>query len=207
METSDIGFIESINRHQSTFGLSLDPAAIARLAVYYDIVQLHNPLLHLVGPCSAEVFAIRHILESLTLVKHLPQSATLADIGAGAGLPSIPCLLVRDDLRAALIESKAKKTAFLEVSTSELGITDRVDIINRQFEESDAAAARYVTCRALDKFSDKLPRLLRWAGPRNLLLFGGENLQAALELSGAEFSRELMPMSERRFLFVIKRGL
>ncbi|MEJ7622650.1 MAG: RsmG family class I SAM-dependent methyltransferase [Pyrinomonadaceae bacterium] len=206
METIAADFVESIKRHQSAFGLSLDPAPIQQLADYYSLIQLHNPLLHLVGPCSAEEFAIRHILESLTLLKHLPINATLADVGAGAGLPSIPCLLVRVDLRAVLIESKAKKTAFLEVSARELGITDRVSIINRQFEESDAAESRYVTCRALDKFSDKLPRLLRWAGPRTLWLFGGENLHAALEANGVQFVSELMPMSERRFLFVIDRG-
>ena len=152
METSAADFVESIRRHQSAFGLSLDPAPIEQLAGYYDLIHLHNPLLHLVGPCSAEEFAIRHILESLALLQHLPKNATLADVGAGAGLPSIPCLLVREDLRAGLVESKAKKTAFLDLSVRELGIADRATIINRQFEESDAAESRYVTCRALISF-------------------------------------------------------
>ena len=32
---------------------------------FYDLIQEHNPILHLVGPMSAEEFAIRHVLESL----------------------------------------------------------------------------------------------------------------------------------------------
>src|SRR5688572_25477495 len=94
-------FIGSIREHGAAFGLNIPDASIDRLADYYDLVQKHNPLLHLVGPCSAEEFAVKHILESLTLFPHLPPNWKFADVGAGAGLPSIPCLIVRDDLRAS----------------------------------------------------------------------------------------------------------
>jgi hypothetical protein len=58
-----------------------------------------------------------------------------------------------------------------------------------------------VTCRALDKFSDKLPRLLRWAGDRTFLFFGGPSLQDALERQRMNFDSKLMPLSEQRYLF------
>jgi 16S rRNA (guanine(527)-N(7))-methyltransferase RsmG len=195
-------FINAVSKHQNIFGLSLPADTIDRLADYYELVQEHNDLLHLVAPCSAEEFAIRHILESLTLLEHLPDRARFADIGAGAGLPSIPCLLVRDDLRAVLIESKPKKSNFLEMAVSKLGIRDRVEIIDRQFEEVPAGTFEYVTCRALDKFTNKLPRLLKWSGRRKLLLFGGNNLRDKLQQNAAIVSEQLTPMSEQRFLFV-----
>ena len=94
--------------------MELSASSVERLADYYELVQEHNPLLHLVAPCPPEEFAVRHILESLTLLEYLPTGAKFADVGAGAGLPSIPCLLVRDDLRSVLIESKEKKARFLE---------------------------------------------------------------------------------------------
>ena len=65
----------------------------ATLADYYELVQANNPLLHLVAPSSPEEFAVRHVLESLALLKFLPERAKFADVGAGAGLPSIPCLI------------------------------------------------------------------------------------------------------------------
>src|SRR5206468_1156636 len=99
-------FIRAISDNQSAFGLQLTNEAVERLAHYYELVQEHNGLLHLVGPCSTEEFAVRHILESLSLLKYLRPSSRFADVGAGAGLPSIPCLLVRDDVSAVLIESK-----------------------------------------------------------------------------------------------------
>lgn len=195
-------FINAINTHRSAFGLELPDTAIERLADYYELVQEHNPLLHLVAPCSPEEFATRHILESLTMLKFLPANTKFADVGTGAGLPSIPCLLVREDLRAMLIESKEKKAKFLEEAVQHLELSGRVRVAAKQFQEVDPADCQVVTCRALDKFVEKLPRLLKWSMRRRLLLFGGENLKTALQKGRVEFAQELMPLSEQRFLFV-----
>lgn len=197
-------FISALKTNQILFGVDLPDKSIDSLAEYYEFVLEHNPLLHLVGPCSPEEFATRHILESLTLLEYLPKGAKFADIGAGAGLPSIPCLLVDEDLRATLIESKEKKTKFLELAVSELGIAKRAEIVKRQFEEADPGNAEFITCRALDKFTEKLPRLIKWARKRQMLLFGGENLKKALQDQKVAFDQKLMPLSEKRFLFVIK---
>lgn len=195
-------FTESIKKHQSAFDLNLSDGTIARLFNYYELLQEHNALLHLVAPISAEEFAVRHVLESLTLLEFLPAGASFADIGTGAGLPSIPCLIARDDLRGILVESKPKKADFLAAAIDRLNIEKRVRIINKQFEEAEKPAVSFVACRALDKFADKLPRLLKWSGDANLLFFGGGNLREALEKQRVKFNEKLMPLSERRFLFI-----
>ena len=194
-------FIEALHLNQAAFGIRLNDVQTTRLAEYYELVLRHNPLLHLVAPCSQREFAIRHILESLTLLEHLPHSAKFADVGPGAGLPSVPCLLVRDDLSATLIESKEKKARFLGLAVRELGLSDRALIVNKQFEEASPGDADHVTCRALDKFTEKVPRLIRWARGRRLLLFGGPTLAHALEQANAVSERSLLPLAERRFLF------
>ncbi len=198
-------FIQAIKTHQPAFGLELSGEAIGRLANYYDLVMQHNALLHLVAPCSAEEFAIRHILESLILLEYLPVGAKFADVGAGAGLPSIPCLLVRKDLKAILIESKEKKTNFLEIVVEKLSLAAQMQIVTKQFMEADPADCRYITCRAIDKFTEKLPRLIKWSGRRQMLLFGGENLKESLQTEKVHFTQKLLPLSEQRFLFVIER--
>ena len=71
-------FIDSLIEHQTTFHVELATEAVERIADYYEIVQEHNALLHLVGPCSPEEFATRHILESLTLLDHLPNGVWFA---------------------------------------------------------------------------------------------------------------------------------
>lgn len=199
-------FIQAIKTHQSAFSLELSEEAIDRVADYYDLVIEHNPLLHLVGPCSPEEFAIRHILESLMLLEYLPQDTRFVDVGTGAGLPSIPCLLVRDDLHAVLIESKDKKAKFLDDAIKNLGLNNKAEIVNRQFDEAVPTNCRFVTCRALDKFSEKLPRLIKWSGKRQMLLFGGPTLGETLRRCHVSFSAELMPMSRQRFLYVSDRS-
>lgn len=198
-------FISAIQFNQAGFGLELIDARIDRLADYYELIQLHNPVLHLVAPCSAEEFAVRHVLESLTLLEFLSRGARFADVGTGGGLPSIPCLLVRDDLTAVLIESKEKKARFLNEAAERLGISETAVIVNRQFEEVTDRDFSFVTCRALDKFTEKLPRLLKWSGQRRLLFFGGNSLAEFLIKASLKFEKRLMPLSEQRFLFIIDR--
>jgi 16S rRNA (guanine527-N7)-methyltransferase len=195
-------FITATEINKAAFNVLLSGDAVAKLSIYYGLVQQHNPILHLVAPCSPEEFAVRHILESLTLLEHLPKNAKFVDVGAGGGLPSLPCLIARDDLRAALIESKAKKAAFLETAIGELGLSDRAIVENRQFTETDPGDAAFVTCRAIDRFRETLPRLIKWSGERSLLFFGGPDLGTEMRRLRSSVSQKLMPLSERRYLFI-----
>ena len=197
-------FIKGIENYQNVFGLNLSKEKILALADYFDLIQKHNEILHLVAPVSPEEFATRHILESLTVLQFLPEKARFADVGTGAGLPGIPCLIVREDLRGVLIESKLKKTNFLKEVLSKCFLENRAKIINRQFEEIQKPDVSYVLCRALDKFSQKLPKLLRWSGKSNLLFSGGNALREELRRNGVKFEEKLMPLSEQRFLFIVK---
>ncbi len=199
-----MNFSESIKLHQKTFGIDLSDDKISALDSYYQLIQQHNDILHLVAPCEAEEFATRHILESLVLLEFLPINAKFADIGTGAGLPSIPCLIVREDLRGVLIESKAKKVNFLIEAVEKCGLENRARIVNRQFEEIVNIDCKYVTCRALDKFTKKLPNILLWAEKCNLLFFGGNSLRDELKKNRVKFNWRLMPLSEQRFLFMSK---
>lgn len=194
-------FLSALTTNAPAFDMNIGEAESERLLHFYEIVQRENPLLHLVAPSGVEEFVVRHILESLYLLRFLPENARLVDVGPGAGLPSVPCVLVRDDISAVLIESKEKKARYLENAANELGISERVTVVNRQFEET-RPDADLITCRALDKFTQKLPRLLKWGKGAKMLLFGGEALAAELEKHGVNAKAVLLPMSERRFLFL-----
>ncbi|MBA3634517.1 MAG: 16S rRNA (guanine(527)-N(7))-methyltransferase RsmG [Acidobacteria bacterium] len=202
MNNSHQRFINALKINQQSFNVSLSTEKIKELAVYYELVQEHNQFLHLVAPCSPEEFVVRHILESLTLLEFLPKNAKFADVGAGAGLPSIPCLILREDLHGILIESKLKKADFLQEVLAICKLNSRAEILNRQFEELERGDVCYVLCRALDKFTQKLSKLLKWSGNCTLLFFGGNALREELKKYGVKFEEKLMPLSEQRFLFV-----
>lgn len=194
-------FISAINTDQAAFGLELDAQTIQRLADYHDLVMEHNPLLHLVGPCEPEEFAVRHILESLFLLRYLPDGSRFVDVGTGAGLPSIPCLIANETLMATLIESKQRKAAYLSETLLSLGLDKRSMVVNKQFQEATPGNSAVITSRALDKFTERLPRLLKWSQGRKLVLFGGDNMRSALDDAGISHQQTILPMSERRFIF------
>ena len=181
-----------------SFNLDLPAETISRLGEYYSLLTRWNDRLHLVAPCSPEEFAVRHVLESLLLLQHLPPGARVVDIGSGGGLPIIPCLIARADLQATLIESSQKKAVFLREASRSLQAT----IIAQRFEQVDPPPVDFITCRALDQFTQKLPALINWAGGKTLLLFGGESLREELRKANVTFEAFLIPQSEKRFLFL-----
>ena len=199
-------FIRALETNQEAFGISLSVEKFFNLAKYYELVCQHNDILHLVAPSPPETFAVRHILESLFAEKFLLKNARFADIGTGAGLPAVPCLIARKDTRGVLIESKLKKANFLREVLAECKLEDRACILDRQFEELPKPDVSYVLCRALDKFSEKLPKILKWSADCNLLFFGGNALRDALKNNGVKFEEKLLPLSERRFLFVSRKN-
>lgn len=190
-------FEQTLLSNMSAFGVELSPDALAGLAIYYSLLRRWNDRLHLVAPCAPEQFALRHVLESFILLEHLPEAATIADIGSGAGLPTLPCLIARPDLEATLIESSQKKTVFLREALS--AVDRKATIIARRFEEIEAPEVSFVTSRALDQFVRKIRILVEWAPDGcTLLLFGGEELRKELKT----YEAFLIPGSERRYLFV-----
>ena len=198
-------FISAFESNCDAFGVSLSTEKIFNLAKYYELIEKHNAQLHLVAPSDTETFVTRHILESLYAEKFLPKNAKFADLGTGAGLPAVPLLIARKDLRGVLVESKLKKANFLEEVLAECKLQDRAEILDRQFEELPKPDVSCVLCRALDKFTQKLPRILKWSGNCTLLFFGGNALREEVQKNGVKYEQKLLPLSEQRFLFISQK--
>jgi 16S rRNA (guanine(527)-N(7))-methyltransferase RsmG len=197
-------FEETLLQEMERYALELSRETLERLSSYYELLLTWNNRLHLVAPCSPEEFASRHILESLILVSHLPHGAKVADVGSGSGLPVLPCLIARPDLTATLIESSRRKAVFLREALNKTDTAHLAAIVARPFEEVTAPAVDFVTCRALDRFVQKVSRLIEWAPVNSsLLLFGGEGLIDQLQHADVRFSKLLIPNSEKRFLLSV----
>jgi 16S rRNA (guanine527-N7)-methyltransferase len=200
-------FLIALKEHAPRYDVQLTAPLIARLGEYYEQVLAWNARLHLVAPCTPAEFATRHVLESLLAHAYLSDEAHLLDVGSGAGLPAIPCLIVRPTLRATLIESSPKKAVFLREALRRVVPHSNTQVIAARFEKTHAPAADFVTCRALDRFTEMFSRLIEWSPPAStLLLFGGESLREQIEKASLAYNAVHIPESERRFLFIIKRN-
>jgi len=197
---------EVLSTEGPDYGLKLSAKILEELVQYYELLEEWNARLHLVAPCSAKEFARRHLLESLFMTRFLSHGASGIDVGSGAGLPMIPCLIVRRDLKATLVEASQKKSVFLREALKQANLGDSATVLDERFEALPEIAADFVSCRALDKFESQLPELVKWS-PREatLFFFGGPSLRAKLQGMHLDFREESLPKSDRRFLFIVSR--
>ena len=200
-ENDQLRFQEALRDNAAAYRLELSDETIARLSQYSGLVLKWNPRLHLVAPCSPDEFATRHVLESLMALRNLTDGARVADIGSGAGLPIIPCLIAEPSLIGVLIEASPKKAVFLREAITLLELNAQV--IADRFENVPAPHVQFVSCRALEQFAAMLPQIIAWA-PRSakLLLFGGEAIESELRNLERPFESVTLPNSNARYLFV-----
>lgn len=199
-------FVEALRERAAPYGFAPDATTLRLLQDYYLKVRAWNARLHLVAPSTPSEFATRHVLESLLAERYLTRGARVVDVGSGAGLPVVPCLIVRPGLTATLVEASPKKAVFLREALRRVGRHARARVLAERFERLPPPEADALTCRALERFNESLPALARWAaGVHTLLLFGGPALGARLASLSLAHEALLMPEAEQRFLYVVPR--
>jgi 16S rRNA (guanine527-N7)-methyltransferase len=121
----------------SSFGINLTDEMIKRFQVYTNLLLDWNKRIHLVSKKDAIPDRIvRHFVDSLCIFKavDISKNSHLLDIGSGAGFPSIPIKIVREDVNLTLVESIHKKVLFLQKLCDVLGL-EKVSILNERAEK------------------------------------------------------------------------
>ena len=206
MSSDQNEFAATLVRDAPAYGVTLPAEQVTALGRYQAILFRWNPRLHLVAPLTPDEFARRHVLESLLAADAIPEGGHIVDVGSGGGLPALPLLIVRPDVHATLYESNQKKSVFLREALAESGCATRGRVVPARFENQPPPRATALTCRALDHFTALLPGMLAWAAEVGLLLlFGGEDLRERLPEETFDLKAQLIPQSERRFLYTLRR--
>lgn len=83
----------------------------------------YNEKVNLTAITDPEGIEIKHFLDSLLLLKavKLGEGASVIDVGTGAGFPSVPAKIVREDLQLTLLDGLNKRIVFLEELSRRLG--------------------------------------------------------------------------------------
>lgn len=82
----------------------------------YNLTAIRDPL---------EMVTL-HILDSLSILQYVKntQASTLLDVGAGAGLPSIPLAIMLPSINVVAIDTVQKKEIFMRQVKGELGLAN-----------------------------------------------------------------------------------
>lgn len=106
----------------------------AKFQAFYNLLCFYNEKYNLTRIIERKDCDIKHFLDSICAEQYFPSGARVAEIGSGAGFPSIPLKIIRDDLKFTLVESVGKKCDFLREAVKELALND-VEVINMRAED------------------------------------------------------------------------
>ncbi len=101
---------------------------------YYRLLLEYNARFNLTAVTEWEDVFHKHFLDSVAGEVFFKENAVCAEVGSGAGFPSIPLKIIRRDLSMTLIESTGKKCEFLRTVVRELGLRD-VTVMNVRAED------------------------------------------------------------------------
>ena len=125
----------------------------------------------------------KHFFDSAQAVDFLKQNASVVDVGAGAGFPSVPLKILMPSLKTTLIDSLNKRVNFLMQVGEQFGFYDyncvhsrAEDFAVKKREQFDVALARAVA---------PLPTLCELAAP--LVKVGGQ----LIFWKGSDHQREI----------------
>lgn len=193
---------------------------------YMNLVLEKNKLFNLTAIEDEEEFVIKHIADSLSLLKFLEEESSIQnpvaiDIGSGFGAPGLFVKIAMPSINVWLNDSNKKKCNFMIEAKESLGISgvnivcERAEVLGRK--EDFREKFDFVFARAVDK----LNVLCEYALP--LLKIGGAFLAQkgyvcedeidlasnAIELLGGRLTRVekfVLPFSdEKRSVIVIKK--
>lgn len=137
------------------------PQQMADLEVFREMLTEGNAVMNLVGPDSLPDFWNRHAWDSAQLLDHAAEARTWADLGAGAGLPSVILSILLKDRESAhvwMIDSLGKRCRFLQSVVDRLHLP--ATVIHGRAEEQ-RVDCDIVTARAVAP----MDKLLGYAQP------------------------------------------
>ncbi len=95
-----------------------DESLIEKFNRYYRLIEEYNEKFNLTSIKDKKEAEFKHFIDSLAAVKLI--EGNIADIGAGAGFPSVPLAILRQDCSFTLIDSLNKRIEFLNIVIKEL---------------------------------------------------------------------------------------
>ncbi|MFZ2537433.1 MAG: 16S rRNA (guanine(527)-N(7))-methyltransferase RsmG [Oscillospiraceae bacterium] len=205
----------------SNEGFELNDKQLNDLDLYAERLVEWNEKVNLTTITAPDEIAVKHFLDSYLLLKciEVKQGSSMIDVGTGAGFPSLPCKIIRNDLKLTLLDSLNKRINFLKELVSEMGV--RADCVHGRAEEQgnqskfreryDIATARAVAhMRELSEYCLPFVKV----GGYFIALKGYdieeelEEAKPAIRLLGGEIEevkKFILPDDSRRAIIIIKK--
>lgn len=169
-----------------------------RLDRFADLLAVWTRRINLISASTVPTLWSRHIEDSIQLYPLAPKGwRRWADLGSGGGLPGIVIAILATedaDKEVILVESDARKCAFLRTALRETGARGRV--LHSRIEDIEPLGVDVLSARALAPLPALLGYAERHLAPGGIALFPkGQKAQDEIDeaLEGWSFACEKHP--------------
>lgn len=205
----------------SSMGIPVSDKQYDKLYKYAEILIEWNKMVNLTAILSPEDISQKHFLDSVLpfYLFDVKKDAKIIDVGTGAGFPSCPLKIFRDDIKVTLLDSLNKRINFLKTLSDELdlnaecihGRAEELAHKENYREQFDMATARAVA---------SLPMLCEYClpfvkkGGYFIALKGGNSddeigaSKSAIKALGGKIDKMIdysLPNGDKRVLIAIKK--
>lgn len=139
-----------------------DSVAIERLEQLVAALKVENQQQNLISRSSGEEIWQRHIADSAQLLRFVPRETfePWLDLGTGAGFPGLVFAIIMPEIQIVLVESRARRAAWLERMCSELSLGN-CQVEGKRLELVSPFKSSVISARAFAP----LPKLLSLSAP------------------------------------------
>ena len=183
---------------------TLQTEQVDKLIAYLDLLVLWNKSIRLTGEREPLHIVDRLLLSSLSGMPYV-QGSHCADLGSGGGLPGLVLAIALPQTHWTLIDSRLKKTCFLQQAVIELALHNVTVVRSRIEHHRPAQRYHTLTARAIGRLPELLPLLTPLAAPdARLLSWKGSGVASELQqishMNIAHHSHPIPPVSRRHRL-------
>ena len=198
-------------------GIELTDEKAEKLVKLCDFMVEYNKNINLTAITEFEEVVEKHFIDSIlpfTMID-IQKNSSFVDIGTGAGFPSLPLIIWREDLRGTLVDSLEKRCVYLRKVCEMLGINAEIihargeELGRIRREEFDFACARAVA--ALPVLSEYCVPFVKVGGYFMALKSVNEDpndAEDALKELAAKLEKSVdynLPNGDMRRLVIIKK--
>ncbi len=149
-------FFHELKQGSQALGLDLSDDALNLLLKYQDALVLWNKAYNLTAIRDPKEMLVKHLLDSLSILKDLPEGRLL-DVGTGGGMPGMIIALCQPERCCVLLDSNGKKIRFLKQFIADLKLNNVIAVQTRvENEDSIGELGQFdvITSRAFASLTD-----------------------------------------------------
>ncbi|MDF7669123.1 16S rRNA (guanine(527)-N(7))-methyltransferase RsmG [Lactobacillus sp. ESL0703] len=127
-------FVQELSKHN----FKLSEKQIKQFKLYFTNLVAANEHVNLTRITAQEDVYLKHFFDSITPLfvfsSVFKPNATLCDVGAGAGFPSIPLKILMPELQVTIVDSLGKRLTFLQDLVTKLDL-EGVTLVHGRAED------------------------------------------------------------------------